>query len=324
MAIDVVAVGDAPLAARRGARRRRPRGELTPRSSPATRRGRGLRRGRRERMGSSSATAAPASIPPRAANRPACASRSSGDGAPRRRAAINAAPDGGGTEVELVLSAVRAHDRHALAQGTRALSLDDHALFRAGCAPSWRAVDVVGDAATVADAVALIRELAPDVVLLDSTCPTGRAGCPASGSRRRERDAFLALSVSDAAEDVSRSSARRALLRDQDDLRQRPRRRRPPRTRRRRGFSPRLAASCSRLRGAGRRGRNRSARRRLDQLTPASARCGSPSRAATCTRRSPTARISARPSRPTSRRAAKLAALQPSRAVARAEARRIG
>jgi DNA-binding NarL/FixJ family response regulator len=86
----------------------------------------------------------------------------------------------------------------------RVVLVDDHELFRAGVRSELDGlVDVVGDAATVAAAVALIREQAPDVVLLDVHMPDGGglevirqlAGEPA-GVR------FLALSVSDAAEDV--------------------------------------------------------------------------------------------------------------------------
>jgi DNA-binding NarL/FixJ family response regulator len=86
----------------------------------------------------------------------------------------------------------------------RVVLVDDHELFRAGVRAELDGlVDVVGDAATVADAVALIREQAPDVVLLDVHMPDGGglevirrlAGEPATVR-------FLALSVSDAAEDV--------------------------------------------------------------------------------------------------------------------------
>jgi DNA-binding NarL/FixJ family response regulator len=88
--------------------------------------------------------------------------------------------------------------------GPRVVLVDDHELFRAGVRSELDGlVDVVGDAANVADAVALVRELSPDVVLLDVHMPDGGglevirrlAGEPA-GAR------FLALSVSDAAEDV--------------------------------------------------------------------------------------------------------------------------
>jgi DNA-binding NarL/FixJ family response regulator len=86
----------------------------------------------------------------------------------------------------------------------RVVLVDDHELFRAGVRAELDGlVDVVGDAATVADAVALIREQAPDVVLLDVHMPDGGglavirrlAGEPAAVR-------YLALSVSDAAEDV--------------------------------------------------------------------------------------------------------------------------
>lgn len=90
------------------------------------------------------------------------------------------------------------------AGNTRVVLVDDHALFRAGVRSELDGlVDVVGDAATVADAVTLIRELEPDVVLLDVHMPDGgglevlrQVGPDARATQ------FLALSVSDAAEDV--------------------------------------------------------------------------------------------------------------------------
>jgi DNA-binding NarL/FixJ family response regulator len=86
----------------------------------------------------------------------------------------------------------------------RVAIVDDHHLFRAGVrAELTEHVDVVGDAGTVAEAVTLIRETAPDVVLLDVHMPDGggvevirRVGPEHPDVR------FLALSVSDAAEDV--------------------------------------------------------------------------------------------------------------------------
>jgi DNA-binding NarL/FixJ family response regulator len=86
----------------------------------------------------------------------------------------------------------------------RVVLVDDHRLFRSGVrAELGDAVDVVGEAETVAEAIALVRSTQPDVVLLDVHMPDGggRAvlagvGTAAPGTR------FLALSVSDAAEDV--------------------------------------------------------------------------------------------------------------------------
>jgi len=83
----------------------------------------------------------------------------------------------------------------------RVLVVDDHALFRAGViAELGDAVEVVGQAASVAEALQRIQETGPDVVLLDVHLPGG-------GGQTVIREAsiptrFLALSVSDAPEDV--------------------------------------------------------------------------------------------------------------------------
>ncbi|WP_102158344.1 LuxR C-terminal-related transcriptional regulator [Zhihengliuella halotolerans] len=85
--------------------------------------------------------------------------------------------------------------------------VDDHAIFRAGLNAELDArLNVVGEAASVEQAVQAVRELRPAVVLLDVHLPGGRGGggaevlaeCAGELSRTR----FLALSVSDAAEDV--------------------------------------------------------------------------------------------------------------------------
>jgi DNA-binding NarL/FixJ family response regulator len=83
--------------------------------------------------------------------------------------------------------------------------VDDHALFRAGVRSELRQhLEIVGEAATVDEAVALIAATRPDVVLLDVHMPDGggveviRRVVAAGGHAPR----FLALSVSDAAEDV--------------------------------------------------------------------------------------------------------------------------
>jgi DNA-binding NarL/FixJ family response regulator len=86
----------------------------------------------------------------------------------------------------------------------RVFLVDDHALVRSGVRSELGdAVEVVGEAADVAEAVAGIRSLEPDVVLLDVQLPGGGgravldAVLPTHPGVR-----FLALSVSDAAEDV--------------------------------------------------------------------------------------------------------------------------
>jgi DNA-binding NarL/FixJ family response regulator len=86
----------------------------------------------------------------------------------------------------------------------RVVLVDDHELFRAGVRGEIAAsVDIVGEAGTVAEAVPLIRELDPDVVLLDVHLPDGGGeGVIAGVAQERPAVKFLALSVSDSAEDV--------------------------------------------------------------------------------------------------------------------------
>jgi DNA-binding NarL/FixJ family response regulator len=86
----------------------------------------------------------------------------------------------------------------------RVVLVDDHDLFRAGVrAGLEKSVEVVGEAGSVAEAVPLIKELDPDVVLLDVHLPDG-GGHAVIMQVAPERPGvrFLALSVSDAAEDV--------------------------------------------------------------------------------------------------------------------------
>ena len=87
---------------------------------------------------------------------------------------------------------------------TSVVIVDDHHLFRAGVRAELDGlVDVLGDAATVEDAVRAVLEAKPDVVLLDVQMPGG-GGVEVirQVASKAPAQRFLALSVSDAAEDV--------------------------------------------------------------------------------------------------------------------------
>lgn len=91
----------------------------------------------------------------------------------------------------------------------RVVIVDDHQIFRTGLRAALGAgLDVVGEAATVDEAIALILSVRPDVVLLDVHLPGGAGGGGAEVLRgvATHPDAqgvrMLALSVSDAADDV--------------------------------------------------------------------------------------------------------------------------
>jgi DNA-binding NarL/FixJ family response regulator len=86
----------------------------------------------------------------------------------------------------------------------RVVLVDDHAMFRTGVRAELQDhVDVVGEAADVDEAVAVIGKTAPDVVLLDVHLPGGGGAEVLKQVHGVSPDVrFLALSVSDAAEDV--------------------------------------------------------------------------------------------------------------------------
>ncbi|WP_109510041.1 LuxR C-terminal-related transcriptional regulator [Nocardioides speluncae] len=94
-------------------------------------------------------------------------------------------------------------------QNVSVVLVDDHAMFRAGVrAELGDAVEVLAEAADVDTAVAAVQQHQPDVVLLDVHLPGGggvevmrrAAASPSAATSGSPR--YLALSVSDAAEDV--------------------------------------------------------------------------------------------------------------------------
>jgi DNA-binding NarL/FixJ family response regulator len=87
---------------------------------------------------------------------------------------------------------------------TRVAIVDDHGLFRAGVRAELEGhVELVGEAASVEEAVALVAAQRPDVVLLDVHMPDGGGVAVIRGVAEHAPDTlFLALSASDAAEDV--------------------------------------------------------------------------------------------------------------------------
>jgi DNA-binding NarL/FixJ family response regulator len=82
--------------------------------------------------------------------------------------------------------------------------VDDHAMFRAGVrAELGERVQVLGEAGGVAEAIEVITRTRPDVVLLDVHMPEGGGLAVLEAVSKQLPDTrFLALSVSDAAEDV--------------------------------------------------------------------------------------------------------------------------
>jgi len=83
---------------------------------------------------------------------------------------------------------------------TSVVIVDDHSIFRSGLradlAPDLL---VLGEADSVATAIALLAEVSPDVVLLDVHLPDGTGADVIAGAPGPR---YLALSVSDSAEDV--------------------------------------------------------------------------------------------------------------------------
>ena len=175
---------------------------------------------------------------------------------------------GEGTEVTLRLPAARnGSAQMTSAAAIRVVLVDDHHLFRAGVRAELAGTfEIVGEAGSVAEAIAVIAACEPDVVLLDVHLPDGggravldacRAGAAGAGERG---PAFLALSVSDAAGGRRAGRAcRRARLRHEDDRDRGARRRDRARASRRRVLQP--AAGGVRPAGLQRARARRAARR---------------------------------------------------------------
>jgi len=90
---------------------------------------------------------------------------------------------------------------------TKVLVVDDHAMFRVGVRAELAregagVVDVVAEAADVDEALAVLASTEVDVVLLDVHLPGGGGVEVMRRTPLDRRPRFLALSVSDAAEDV--------------------------------------------------------------------------------------------------------------------------
>ena len=93
---------------------------------------------------------------------------------------------------------------HSMTDRVRVVLVDDHRLIRSGVRTELGdAVDVVGEAGDVDEAIRVITAEKPDVVLVDVHMPGG-GGAEVIRGVHAELPAvrFLALSVSDAAEDV--------------------------------------------------------------------------------------------------------------------------
>ena len=103
----------------------------------------------------------------------------------------------------------------------RILLADDHPVVREGLRGMLAAepdIDVVGAAASGAEAIALARSLAPDVILMDLRMPDGD-GAEAIGAIRAEREAvrIIVLTTYDTDADILRaveSGASGYLLKD--------------------------------------------------------------------------------------------------------------
>jgi DNA-binding NarL/FixJ family response regulator len=89
---------------------------------------------------------------------------------------------------------------------TRVVLVDDHSLVRSGVRSELGdRLDIVGEAADIAEAIACILRTDPDVVLLDVHLPSGTGDLVIGAVHpTNPKPRFLALSVSDSPDDVIR------------------------------------------------------------------------------------------------------------------------
>ena len=150
--------------------------------------------------------------------------------------------NGEGTEVELTMDVV-----DPMSETPTVVIVDDHRIFRSGVrAELGEAVEVLGEAESIEDAVRAITELEPDVVLLDVHMPGGGGVEVIEQVSKAQATAALPrpLGVRRPQGRDRHRPRRSPRLRHQDDHGRRARRGRPPSPRRRR----RLLTPARRLR----------------------------------------------------------------------------
>jgi len=90
----------------------------------------------------------------------------------------------------------------------RVAVVDDHPLFREGVMRSLREVEgleVVGEGASGADALAIVAEVEPDILLLDISMPDGGLDIIPAVLAIRPQQRIVLLTVSESADDVTRA-----------------------------------------------------------------------------------------------------------------------
>jgi DNA-binding NarL/FixJ family response regulator len=92
-----------------------------------------------------------------------------------------------------------------MSNAVRVVLVDDHPLFREGVAHALRldqGIDVIGQGESAVDALALTRELAPDVLLLDLDMPGGGLSVVATAIEASPKTRVVVLTASDNDDDA--------------------------------------------------------------------------------------------------------------------------